>query len=260
MPRQNASFVWRKFWHWRPEWWHPPSDRFAAIVAVFTAVLAIVSSCQWHEMKLAYGPLKDSADAAKKSAEATERSSIAGRAYIFARYEQPDEKDLFPKIVAQNGEKIFINVTMRFSIHNFGKTPAVITKLETHLFVSNTDRFFTVDNAPNPLAVTSKTLMEESCQPALALNGSLYFGKEDLGSTRVTIPANWDSGAIEQNFVVSRPVAMTKDAKFTRHGAWFYCRSTYKDIFNIERHTTMYFGMYGAAVEYPRNGEFNEWD
>jgi len=68
------QFVWRKFWYWRPRWWKPPSDRFAAIVALFTAVLAIVSSCQWHEMKLAYPPLKDSADAAKKSAKAAQNA------------------------------------------------------------------------------------------------------------------------------------------------------------------------------------------
>jgi hypothetical protein len=131
--RQNAErdtnkkkkFKLRYFWRWRPGWLDAPSDRIAAAIAAFTAVLALVSACQLNEMQKAYGPLQNSADAAKESAEVAERALT-----VIER----------PIIIVSFPEKYSIAVGRpRFSvdIENAGKQVANIDGLSVFLLIQN---------------------------------------------------------------------------------------------------------------------------
>jgi len=75
---------------------------------------------------------KDQAAAEKASAKAIEIEATSSRAWLFVSYDVPQG----PQVVRNS-------ISLNFSIANVGHTPAIITNIETHLFVSTGSMFFT---------------------------------------------------------------------------------------------------------------------
>jgi hypothetical protein len=95
---------------------HDPVAFFTAILAIFTAVLAI--STVWHVTGKAANAAKASADALL----ATER------AYVFAEIR-------FAGFVSPDGTGNRINADISF--WNYGKTPAVVTRIRAYIALRN---------------------------------------------------------------------------------------------------------------------------
>lgn len=212
--------------------------------AAFSLLLAGLSACQLKEMRKAYEPLRQSAEAASKQA-------TAGRAYLFVQPASGQFGGVDPKGQDATGTyRPFIS----FSIKNFGPTPAIITNIETHLYLSDGTP---TDIIPVPKSPEAKVMGEATAWNIEPVDrGANAFQSIDTSdsSTRVMLAANTDSGPLQQTFVFNKGL-------HTTHGGWFYCAVTYKDIFGErDRHTYLYIRLAGSGFSYPRNSEYNSWD
>jgi|SRR5579875_148685 len=99
---------------------------------------------------------------------------------------------------------------------------------------------------------------DSSETPLSSKDGTFIFGKDI--STQPIVAANSRISGINASFLFKgRQLSIGAG-----HGSWFYCKITYKDVFGIERHTSYYVGLYGAAARYPTNKkideQYNAWD
>jgi hypothetical protein len=106
--RMESDFnkSWRsyfKFLKWRPVWWKPPSDRFTALVAIFTGLLFAVSGCQLNAIR---GQL----DAMETDKRPWLRVDVSvSKPIVFSEWSGTKE----------------INVPLTFNLKNYGQAPAI---------------------------------------------------------------------------------------------------------------------------------------
>jgi hypothetical protein len=94
------------------EWWRVPSDRFAALIALFTAVLSVVAYFQLTAMRSTDEATHTAAEAAKRAADI---SAVANRAWIsplVAKLTEPLDEN-----------KPFVAITI--TTQNVGREPAL---------------------------------------------------------------------------------------------------------------------------------------
>jgi hypothetical protein len=225
---------------------------FTLALVLVAVVSAAISYKQWEEIHSGgkdthdlASAAKDQAAATKSSAAATEVEATSNRAWIFVSYDVPQA----PQVIRDS-------ITIKFSIQNVGQTPAVITGITTHLFVSTGPMFFS--DAPDPFSRVAEESRESYEMPLVSGKSDFIFG-EDI-STHPVVSPNSKISAIQATFSF-------KNRQFgpgSAHGSWFYCQIIYKDIFGTERHTAYYVGLYGAMAEYPKNRDidekYNKWD
>ncbi len=185
------------------------------------------------------------------------RSSTANRAYIIAKLE-PSLRT--PLVFHKTEQVVSFSITMKFSIKNYGQTPGVITKIETHMLISDKTKAdgslgqIKQENPPDPTAPGSIPLRETFAQPIITKDGTIT---DRYAGIQVVAPEGWDSGVLEQTFSFDRPA--TINASTANIGTWFYCLITYRDVFGFERQSSLYFGNYGSAASFPRDSRFNFW-
>lgn len=183
---------------------------------------------QREEMVRAYEPLQKSARAAEiaanaalKQAIAEDRSSTAGRAYITAKLE-PSLRT--PLVFHKTDQVVSLSIDMHFSIKNFGQTPGVITKIETHMFISDQTKAhgsldeFKEESPPNPTLDASIPLREKFAAPIVQKDGIITDRYADI---QIIAPEGWESGTLSQSFSFERPAKI--DAFTANIGTWFYC-------------------------------------
>jgi hypothetical protein len=177
----------------------------------------------------------------EKQSAAIERTSTAGRAYILVSYDTPQGPEATGRVIP-----------IRFTIKNIGQSPAIITSIDTHLFIKPMGGFQGTE-PPDPNDETVSVYGERGKDIMMTPLGDFTYDSS-LGS-RPIIPGLTDIKSITQNFKYGYdPEAAPA------HGGWFYCRIIYFDIFGIERHTRYYVHLYGATAEYPQNQNWNKWD
>jgi hypothetical protein len=185
--------------------------------------------------------LNSSDRAIHASVDAAVRASTINRAWLFVTYDTPQAP-----LVTGN------SVSIHFTIINSGQTPAIITGLDTHLYISTTDMFFSPFSPPEIGSETATRSQEKYRMPAISEHGDFIFSNDIIAET--PIAAGGSISKITQSFIFSRELP-----KNAGHGAWFYCKITYKDVFGITRHTQYYVGLYGATAE-SGNADYNKWD
>jgi hypothetical protein len=227
--------------------------RYTLWLMGFTGVLAFVALIQIGFLISADDTASRAASAALKSADAAEKSSTAGRAYLF----------ILPKGQVGGFDPGGQNATgpyrpsVGFSIKNFGPTPAIITKVETHLYLSDgkPGGVMPVPNSPEAKAMAEATQWAISAvEPITPTGGISRIDTSPDAKTRIMLAGGAESGALEQTFVFHKGWHSTM-------WAWFYCAITYKDIFGgKDRHTYLYVQLGGTGFSYPQNSEYNSWD
>lgn len=202
----------------------------------------------------------------QRQSTAAERSSTAGRAYLFASYDVPQAAPFeTPLIAPEPSRKERFVVTVKFSIKNFGPTPAIITKFQTHLLIGADGR--PINNEIDPRSAVTAEMKEQERSAAVLDISSARLGNAGIAHIdddptlrlplRIIFPANAESGVFAQRFIFRnriQPIGPSVD------GAWFYCFVTYKDIFSIERHTSLYVILFAAGMTYGTNPAYNYWD
>jgi len=112
-------------------WWKTPSDRFAALIALFTGVLALVAYFQLSAMRSTDEGTRIAADAAKKSADVAERTLLdLQRPYIFVDDPQ------FLRSPIQNPHS-FDPAEVGYKFRNYGPTPGIIRWIRAEATVSD---------------------------------------------------------------------------------------------------------------------------
>jgi hypothetical protein len=148
--------------------------------------------------------------------------------------------------------------SIRFSIKNFGPTPAIVTKIETHLYLA---AGMATPDPPEPASPealanveTSKWFIRAVDPPQLARSDMMSIDTSDDAQIRIMFMGGAESGLLEQTFVFNsyRP-------QLTQW-AWFYCAITYQDIIGETRHTWFYAQAQGAGFSYPKTAKYNHWD
>ncbi len=229
---------------------------FIALAAVLSFGAALIQAWifngQLGEMKTASELMKGQLEEIKRQSTSAERSSTAGRAYLFVSVPTPN----IPIITALPDGKSFV-FAANFSIENFGQTPAVVTKFETHTLITKTDHFLL--EAPEPGSSDFLDLQENFKQPAMSLRSDFLIFIEEEHQHPLVIPANSKSIPLRQNFLFRRPPP-TAPIEAVGQGAWFYCVIGYKDIFGFERENVYYVGMFGSGLMWPKNPAYNHWN
>jgi hypothetical protein len=144
--KREHKFSWGKFWKWRPQWWDVPPERFAGIIAFFTAALVGVAVLQAIEMNWAYGPAKISADAALKAVETT-------RDQISAYLSIPTDPQSTVRMKLGD-----FNVVLDLYVANIGQSVAHDTYFDMWLAI-NTPRmdFYKVETKGGPYEITTQS-------------------------------------------------------------------------------------------------------
>jgi hypothetical protein len=240
----------------------PPSqnnnDSTGDALARYTLSLTIATWVVAGAAILSFGAALLQWSVLKSTDASAERSSTAGRAYIFIK----------PEIALSDNNPLGALATgpyrpsIRFSIKNFGQTPAIITKVETHLYLTNT---FGTEEPPDPSSPAALASIEAVPgnigpvdYPRAASTGNLEMlsvdTREDGNPLRIVFAGGAESGPLEQKFVFLRGVHVLQ-------GAWFYCSITYQDIFGEkDRHTWLYARIGGTGFTYPKSQKYNHWD
>lgn len=226
--------------------------------AVFTFALAGFSAWQVCETRRAYGPIQESATAAKKAAEAAERQSFAGRAYLFPRYvfnaeslrAQTDggirEGITDPKYVRMPRYKI------NFCIDNAGQTPGMISRIDAHLYMA-ADKIL-VSGSDDIEAPGIAETRETMAGLVIAPDGRFFDADRGFSSEPVSIPGGSNSCGFFRSFVHQG------GTNHGLHGSLLYIYIVYNDIFGVtERHTWYEVGLYGAGSS-PGLKKYNHWD
>lgn len=257
-------------WHYFVEGIHNNEKVVVAlstlVIAMFTIVLAIATGFLfWSSEKVAEAALKQAEasgkqvvamqgqlDEIKRQSNAIERSSTAGRAYVFAKIPIPNHAPITKLPPLQ------LSLTLDFAIENFGQTPAVITKLETHILLAKSP--LDINDAPEPHSTAFFELIENSKHPASSQRADLLLTFNQNGRDPIVIPANSQTIPLRQMFLFRRPLQVESPIVPNSHGAWFYCSISYKDIFGFERETVYYVGMFGAGIQLPKNPNYNRWN
>lgn len=231
-----------------------------AVLAIFQLIALNSTDTATHDLAKAANDqaisMQSQLDEIKQQSLAIERSSTAGRAYLFVKYPTPQAPTINPINPDPSATHETIYVTIRFSIQNVGTTPAVITKFESHLFL-NADPREIIREPPDPVSVEAESMKESFQMPASWQGGLL--ATDEIIQQRPIIPASGDTGDIQQGFGF-KARAKTPGGHHSVMGAWWYCSITYRDIFGKERHTTSYIGLYGAGIKYPKDDKYNTWD
>lgn len=213
------------------------------IVLVFATVVAagigdIFFYGQMQEMRNAYRPLV--------------RQSTAGRAYLFIKPEfvMEDTQSIGP-----NAARDTYRPSIRFSIKNFGQTPAIITAIKTHLYLTNG---MATDDPPEPDSAEGKASVDlgrPDIRPTDFINSRSDFTTIDStgeNPARIVFVGGDESGSLTATFL------FLKRRKL--QWGWFYCEVVYQDIFSELRHTWLYARVGGTGFSYPKSEKYNHWD
>src|ERR1700681_4830998 len=110
---------------------------FTAVIALTGVLGAIIFNGQLTAMQAQLGEMKTASVEVKRQSDAAERSSTAGRAYLFVKYETPQAAMMSPATATTESDDVTtFKVPIRYSIKNLGQTPAIITKVEAHLLIN----------------------------------------------------------------------------------------------------------------------------
>ncbi len=226
-------------------------------LAIFTLFLVLATVALFISGERNVDVAKKSANAAIKAVHITERqlglmnkqtlaaerAATASRAYLFV------EAVPIPQIFERSPGNYAVQ--LGFKIRNIASTPGIIKKIESHLFMSRTGHF--LSEGPDPVGQEGIPLRETGQLTPIGTGPPSIIMKED--ANRVIVAASSEIGPLTQTFVYGNwPTPVNA------HGSWFYCKVTYLDIFNIERHTVYYIGFFGAGLTYPENDKYNWWD
>lgn len=218
---------------------------FAA--AIGTGALAVFTAWQAYETHEAFGPIKQSADAAQKSAEAAERESFAGRAYLFPRYVFNLEG------IQQQPANNMTRVPITYCIDNLGPTPASIINITGHLFLPEPHEFL------NERADITSPELASRAEDYVTATDLPDFGFSDFRDmiADIKVPPNAKFCTFKTTFVYLNDRG--KNAPRV-HGSIFYLLVTYKDIFGVVDRHTWYEVVLGGTGSSPGNPKYNHWD
>jgi hypothetical protein len=118
--KKNDAQSFRERWF---GWWKTPSDRFAALIALFTAVLAFVAWRQLAAMRSADDKIGDQVRAVGRQLSLMEADQ---RPWVFARGVSPWSALLV------SDEKV--QTTLQFELYNSGKSPARFVTIQGAMF------------------------------------------------------------------------------------------------------------------------------
>jgi hypothetical protein len=232
----------RKWWFNQPI----PIDRFTGWLVAWTALLFLATVGNVIVINKTDEKIGTQLEEIQRQSKSIERSSTQGRAYVFVSLLSPNSVDQQLPGVGTSATAL----TLNFAIENFGQTPAVITSFETHILAPKGSIYFPDNEPPKPDSPAFVASKEDFLQPAFSEDAHLIFDEHFHAPT--VIPANSKRILMKRTFFFGRPVQ--------HHGAWFYCAIKYKDIFGFDRETVYYVGMFGAAVELPKNDTYNYWN
>jgi hypothetical protein len=202
------------------------------IVAIFTGTLWLSSEKMWRVTTI--------------SADAAERTSVSGRAYLFLIYDwaqHPEVESSHPH------DKRGFTVKIRYSIKNLGSTPGLITNVEAHLLIHPKRQF--IFEFPEPYSPDFLKICEDSSmQMPSSLSPLLFPVRPD--DPPILIAAQ-EEVPTEQHFIYHRDVPRLKNIA----GSWFYCVVTYREIFTQkDRHTVYCARLVAGAHLHPK---YNRW-
>jgi hypothetical protein len=237
-------------------WWIAGFTLVSVCVGISQAIIAnrtlTAISGQLDEMKTASGLMQGQLVEIKRQSDAAEKSATAGRAYLFIKPEFA-----MTEINPQGSLAGPYRPAIRFSIKNFGQTPAIITSIKTHLYLTNT---MATDDPPEPNSPEAMAGVEDT-QWAIGAVELPPQGRADMITVesngdeplRILVAPTADTGTLEQKFVFQR-------GRRSLQWAWFYCAITYQDIFGETRHTWLYARVGGTGFSYPKSEKYNHWD
>jgi hypothetical protein len=240
---------------------------WTAVLAFATVVSAVVAGFtltaiqgQLDEMRKAAVDAKTTADAAKKSSEATERLSTSNRAWLLVRFISRDDATISP-----GG---FFATDARFQIRNYGQTPAIITSAIPHLFF----QIGILGKEPDPVAqeaaklheIRDVILIDRKTGDQLPANN--FFSHD----AQVIIGPNECLCEVIGNFIFRRADVFAlggsdSDRQTLIRGGtfYFYVLLKYRDIYETDRETSYYARLFGpnlAQAPSPENDKkYNHW-
>jgi hypothetical protein len=217
-----------------------------------------------------------SAEAAGRSAGAAERSSTSDRAWLFVKITSRG-------VITRNGSSGFL-VRAEYQVENFGKTPATITKLDTHLF-------WNIGSGPEPDPISDTASREDwtsiLCDKdthAILPSGPI---SRHSPNSQTVIPANHfvlraqQILNVEGTFCFLRTLDIPEDAPRQFHSScrirapdgtistvlcgdfWLYVLMKYKDIYGFDRETSYFTKIFSTNVAQPveqRHQKYNYWN
>ncbi|WP_316216758.1 hypothetical protein [Bradyrhizobium sp. SZCCHNR3003] len=184
-----------------------PSDSvglYTMVLAVFTALLVVVSAAQGYFILQSDKTAKAAAEAARKSADAATQSADAAyaaeRARFFIVIDKHNLTEVLKHVTDRGGLAPGENFYIRFHFVNYGKTPGIIKEL-------------TIDSriAPDPVDPLSHPLIPKQ------------FPARMVGTNEGTEPDGYSPKSLKQSEV--QAIALNRDR------LWFWGRLYYDDVF-----------------------------
>jgi hypothetical protein len=232
---------------------------FTTVLAVATVALVVTAVIQHYDTI-------DAINQSKTMAEAMVRLSTNDRAWVFIKYDKLE-------INASDATQRFINLLVRFSLHNYGNTPAIVKSVEPHMFyifVGNPAWHVEPDPRASSAVQWRETetpfLIEESPQPGRVIPDPSAAMSREYSADQVVIPTSGEINLTApfrfENVVVGLPQMSPEDVAriWPRSGqnslpgdSWFFCDVHYTDVYGVDRETGYYarLSMIGGRAEAP---------